>query len=105
MKLMLQNADNFEILSLEDLSRVIPDNLPGKPLNYGQGEGQVEINGTIWGFYVHEKSMYYMAFEEGKLDWHSLNTLVESIVSKIDDSFGVSAQIQVEGPFTDRDDV
>lgn len=105
MKLMLRNASNVEFSCLDDLSKTIPKNYQGKPLNFGQGEGQVEIDGTVWGFYVSDSGDYCMQFEEGYLDWHSLNNLVESIVSAIDISFGVSAKIEVEGPFTNRTDI
>ena len=105
MRLQLICSGDIEFSCLEDLSKVIPDNCSGKPLNYGQCEGQVEINEAVWGFYVDASGMYHMAFEEGRLDWQALNTLVESIVSSIEQSFGVVIELIVVGPFTDRTDV
>ena len=34
-----------------ELSGYIPSNTSWKQINYGQGEGQVEIGGCEWGFY------------------------------------------------------
>lgn len=34
-----------------ELSCYIPDGLSWKQINFGQGEGQVEIGGNEWGFY------------------------------------------------------
>ena len=100
MNILLNNADTLDFRCFEDLSRVIPDNCTGKPVNFGQGEGQVEINETIWGFYANKNGTYCMTLEEGTLDWHSFTILVESIVSKINQSFGVKIQIEAEGPLT-----
>jgi len=102
MPLHLQGSEPVEFSCKEDLLKAVPEGSTGKPLNYGQGEGQVEIDETVWGFYINENDEYLMQFEEGKLDWRSLNNLVELLVARINDSFGVDIKIEVEGPFTNQ---
>ena len=105
MKLILKNSSNIEFQNKEDLNKVIPDKLNGKALNYGQGEGQVEIENTVWGFYVNEDDDYYMAYEEGVVSFKELINIIDAIVIKINKEFKIKTSIMAEGSFTNRADV
>ena len=105
MELYLRGTDKIRFSCDEDLLKVIPDGSKGRALNFGQGEGQVEIDGTQWGFYIDQTGLYHMAFECGNLDWRTLNNLVEGIISAINKSFDVNVHVEVKGPFTNRTDI
>ncbi|MEH6547724.1 MAG: hypothetical protein V7701_14905 [Sneathiella sp.] len=105
MKIKLLNSENVRFNSLQDLSKVIPEELSGKAVNYGQGEGQVEISNTVWGFYIDSDNNYYMQYEEGVEDWSLIQTLVASITEKINKEFGVEMKLVLEGPHTNDPNV
>lgn len=44
--------------SLQDLQKIISRKRKGKALNYGQGEGQVEIDDTVWGIYFRSRERF-----------------------------------------------
>ena len=71
----------------------------------GQGEGQIEIEGTVWGLYVNSENYYYFAFEEGFIDWKRFTSLVESILAKINQEFGGDFSLVVEGALSNEPDV
>lgn len=100
MKLLLKNSEDINFSCKADLAKAIPFGLSGKPLNYGQGEGQVEIEGTVWGFYIMPKNGYYMAFEEGVVDWEKIEKLVHAIADALTREFGKIITVVAEGPFT-----
>jgi hypothetical protein len=102
MKILLFNSNNIAFKTKDDLSRVIPVCMNGKVLNFGQGEGQVEIENTVWGFYVYSNSSYYMAYEEGSIDWGQLKALIDAILSQLKKEFGSSIEFIAEGPFTNK---
>jgi len=99
MKFLL-NQKEISFSSREELAKAIPPEMLGKVLNYGQGEGQVEIESTVWGFYVNSSGIYYMAFEEGVIEWAQLDKVANAIVSILNQRFGVTIKLLVEGPFT-----
>jgi len=105
MKLILKKSSNIEFQNKEDLNKVIPEKLNGKVLNYGQGEGQVEIENTVWGFYVNKDGDYYMAYEEGVVGLKELTNIIGAIVNKINEEFKTKTNIMAEGLFTNRADV
>ncbi|WP_188151487.1 hypothetical protein [Teredinibacter waterburyi] len=100
MKLILNNSEGIEFSCKEDLAKAIPVGIHGKPLNYGQGEGQVEIDDTVWGFYVNSEGSYYMAFEEGVVEWTKIVNLVHAITGALTQQFGKKITVSAEGPFT-----
>ena len=105
MKLQLLNSGDVEFKSEDDLSRVIPDGMIGKTLNFGQGEGQVEIENTVFGFYVNSKNCYFMAYEEGSIDWGQLKTLIDAILIQLKNEFGSSIELIAEGPLTNEPNI
>jgi len=97
MRFTFKNSEKINFGCLEDLAIVIPENMQGKPLNFGQGEGQVEIEATVWGFYVNSNHQYYMVYEKGIEDWDSIQILASSIVNRISTKFNLDANLVVEG--------
>ena len=105
MKIVLFESENIDLTSKGDLALFIPDHLNGKVLNYGQGEGQVEIEGTVWGLYVNTDNNYYFTFEEGFISWERFTSLVDEILAKLNQEFGVNFSLAVEGPISNEPDV
>ncbi len=105
MKLLLENSREISFTSKEDLSKAIPAGMIGKPLNYGQGEGQVEIAGAVWGFYVNSDGSYYMTFEEGLIKWEKFPELVNAIVKALNQHFNKSITVIAEGQFANEPNV
>ena len=46
----------------------IPPGTHWRQINYGQGEGQVEIDGREWGFYWHTASELAVVLHSGEID-------------------------------------
>jgi hypothetical protein len=105
MKLLLETTSSISFNCKADLAKAIPLGKSGQPLNYGQGEGQVEIDGTVWGFYVDGEQSYQMAFEEGVVEWAKIQELVSEIVKALSHNFSTSISIHAVGPFTGATDV
>ncbi len=97
MKLLIENTQNFEILSSNDLGKIIPPALNGKVLNYGQGEAQVVIDDTILGMYYAEKEHYCLQYEEGSADWGSFKELLETTLGQIQSEFGPGLKFTIKG--------
>ena len=99
MKIILQSKNSIEFNKFSDLARVIPQGCTGEPLNFGQGEGQVKIENTVWGFYAHSKERYYMQYEEGSESWLSVQNLVYKIHEQLSREFETEIELIVEGVF------
>jgi hypothetical protein len=97
MKIIIKGSQDIEISSIKDLSMIIPNSFNGKALNYGQGEGQVEIEGIIWGLYYGENNNYFLQYEEGFIDWNKFKDLFEAIIKQIQFEFGSHLKFCVEG--------
>lgn len=105
MKLVLFESEDIDFTSKEDLALFLPDHLEGRVLNYGQGEGQIEIEGTVWGLYVNSDNNYYFTFEEGFINWERFTYLVESILVTVNQEFDGRFSLAVEGPLSNEPDV
>lgn len=105
MKLLLNSSTEINFTCKEDLEKAVPIGTQGKALNFGQGEGQIEIEDAVWGFYVNVNGGYYMAFEEGNLEWEKLNNTVQAIVAALSENFGGAITVLAEGPFTGNSNV
>ncbi len=102
MKIKLLNSDKVDFNCLDELNKVIPEEVSGEPLNYGQGEGQVRIANTVWAVYCESNFDYCMQYEEGNESWSEIQSLVNAIVLKINKEFNVELQLELEGPFTNH---
>jgi hypothetical protein len=98
MKLILFDSEDIELRCVDDLLCFIPEHLTGKVLNYGQGEGQFEIERTVWGVYVNNDNYYYIAYEEGGMDWSNLAILVDSILKSVNEAYTKNMCFVAEGP-------
>ena len=97
MRIKIDDQNQFKISSLADLDRIIPVSRTGKALNYGQGEGQIQIENTIWGFYITDHKYYRIQFEEGCLSWEQFQLFCEEIFVKIRSEFGNEIAFMTEG--------
>ena len=87
----------FEIASVEgslpeqtlgprgrELEHFIPKGVTWRQLNYGQGEGQVEIDGCEWGFYfADELGTVRVALHEGNVDAAAALAFVRGVAEKL----------------------
>lgn len=63
MNIIINDADNMAFTCLDDLANIIPKSCDGKVVNYGQGEGQIEIEDSIWGIYYNGENCYHLQYE------------------------------------------
>lgn len=78
---------NGGLQSLRDLETIIPKNRSGEALNFGQGEGQVAIDGTVWGIYCGKQGNYFIQYEEGSLSPAEFNAFMKDLVDHLIVSF------------------
>ena len=98
MRILIDDKNKIEFDSLTDLAKLIPSSLNGKAINYGQGEGQVEIEGTIWGiYYTDKKYQFCLQYEEGVIEWSSLQHICHLILEQIRLAFGQDIEFYAEG--------
>ena len=84
------------LLSLKDLEKIIPANRKGKALNYGQAEGQVKIDETVWGIYrTKEKNRYMIQYEEGSLSPSEFSEYMKDLIDNLFTNF--TEDLKVEG--------
>lgn len=82
-----------------ELAWWLPDTVKWSQLNYGQGEGQVDIDGCEWGFYFYGDDQLAIILHEGEIDAIRAIELVRSIASHVlkSDSF----KLTLRGSFYD----
>lgn len=97
LKVRLKSADRLDITCLEDLQTLVPAQFGGVALNYGQGEGQVRIADTVWGFYVCENDEYSFVFEEGVLDLDQATKMACAILDQVRARWGVVIRGELKG--------
>ncbi len=97
MNIIIESDQIIEISSLNDLNKIIPHTANGRALNYGQGEGQIKINGTIWGMYCGVRGRYLLQYEEGLEDWSDFKMLLQQILEQIQSEFGPGLKFIIEG--------
>ena len=95
MKIQLLNAHSMSINSLEDLRDLVPECSSGMAINYGQGEGQIRIGDTEWGFYTGNFPCF--VFEEGTLDFDQAIAMASGILAKIRKKWGQDISGRIEG--------
>lgn len=87
----------------DDFSDLIPESYTGKVLNYGQGEGQVQIGETVWGFY-YGKSDPIIQFEEGVLEWESFVKMTAVLKEHLAGVMNCSINLILKGEFSRTED-
>ena len=97
LKAIILNSQKMDIQNIEDLDALLPDGYSGKALNYGQGEGQIEISGSVWGFYVNLDSCYVLQYEEGDILVSSFVEILSALEARIKDVYGDGIQVKIQG--------
>ena len=80
-----------------ELSCFIPDGFEWKQVNYGQGEGQVMINGCEWGFYYGDNDVVSVVLHSGKVPLQETLSFINGVVCKIYGSKADSVSVNVTG--------
>ena len=86
MKIKLHGFEGG-FFSSKDLESVVPKMRSGRVLNYGQGEGQVQIDDTVWGVYVGREGEYYLQYEEGTLSPKEFGEYLSDVVEHLEVNF------------------
>ena len=84
-------------VSRDQLNPFIPTSLPAEQINYGQGEGQIQIEDCVWGIYFDGENAYRVQFEEGVLSPKDFVRQLESIQLAAESYFHVSLKLQICG--------
>ncbi|MDA7527788.1 hypothetical protein N8590_02255 [bacterium] len=89
---------NFDALP-HSLSPFIPTSVSAKQLNYGQGEGQIQVEDCVWGIYVDfdREHAYKIQFEEGTLSLPQFIRHIELIKDAAESFFKVSFKVEIIG--------
>jgi|CXWL01.1.fsa_nt_gi hypothetical protein len=66
-----------------ELECFVPDFCDWRQLNYGQGEGQVEIEGREWGFYYGSGGEISVYLHSGQMDPQAAFAFVRDVANKI----------------------
>ncbi len=83
---------------MKDLRDLVPDGFKGEAVNYGQGEGQIRIENTEWGFYCGpDGAGYSIVLEEGSVDFDRAVAMAAGILTQIRKKWGTDISAQVEG--------
>jgi len=99
MKIRLSPSDSMMIDGYEGLNELIPEGFEGEAINYGQGEGQIRIENSEWGFYVGDRPGmgYSVVFEEGTLDFDQAIAMATGILAQIRKKWGPQISAHIEG--------
>lgn len=81
----------------EELRCLIPDGIVWQQLNYGQGEGQVSINGSEWGFYFPAEDSMLIVFHKGHMEFSTAISFIKSVHKKLSDTYNVDLRIEILG--------
>ena len=76
---------------------MVPEGLTGDALNYGQGEGQLRIGGSVWGFYVRDSGDYSCVLEEGLLSFEEASAIAIGIIGRVRSLWGSQIESEVRG--------
>lgn len=64
------------------LAYLMPTGTAWRPVAYGQGEGEAEMLGAVWGFYFTSPSRLSIVLHEGEVDLSQAIGLVRAIAEK-----------------------
>jgi hypothetical protein len=67
----------------EELACYIPPGIVWRQLGYGQGEGQVEIDGAEWGIYWSREGELSLILHSGRVELEAALTFVRGVASRI----------------------
>ncbi len=66
-----------------ELSCYVPAGVSWKQINYGQSEGQVEIEGREWGFYWQGPGDFAVVLHDGEIDATEAVKFVRAVAEKL----------------------
>lgn len=66
-----------------ELACYIPEGLQWRQLNYGQSEGQVEIDGREWGFYWEGPNEMVVVLHSGEMEADAATNFVRRVAEKV----------------------
>ena len=73
----------YEESQRRELECFIPDGIEWHQINYGQGEGQVEIEGCEWGFYYGEHGEITVVLHVGQADASAALNFVHNVAHRV----------------------
>lgn len=97
MRLIIEGSQSLNIASREDLAMLVPPSFEGAVLNYGQGEGQFQVAGTVWGLYRDSSGNLYLQYEEGQCTWVEFQAIASAVIAQLPDQSGTEIVIKAEG--------
>ena len=97
MRITLKNADHMSIRSLSDLEEFVPQGMTGEALGYGQGEGQLKVGNSVWGFYFTDAGDRSFALEEGVLEIEEASAIAIGIIDRVRSLWGNQIESEVRG--------
>jgi hypothetical protein len=90
LKFAIQKVDrDFATVPLgpsgQELAGFIPAGRTWRQLNYGQGEGQVEVDGCEWGFYYAGPGILMIVLHRGEVEMSKAVEFVSGVAARITD--------------------
>ncbi len=85
-ELLVEDGERIDIVfgpPGKELACFVPDGMEWKQINYGQGEGQININGNEWGIYYSVNGGISIILHDGEVDYSEALALVEKIKNKV----------------------
>ena len=76
---------------------MVPEGMTGDALNYGQGEGQLRIGGSVWGFYATDSGDYSCVLEEGVLSFEAAAAIAIGVIGRVRSLWGSQIESEVRG--------
>ncbi|MDJ0848551.1 MAG: hypothetical protein QNK04_09255 [Myxococcota bacterium] len=82
----------------DELLPFVPASLDAAQDNFGQGDGQIRIEDTLWGVYeVGSSYEMHLRFEEGSLSPERFQAHLEGIRQAAEQYFGFPVRIEIVG--------
>lgn len=81
-----------------ELSVFFPAGSDCRQLNYGQGEGQVLIDGHEWGVYYNDRGNLDVVLHSGDLSIEDAQLVVSRICAQLSKRLGVAVQFSLTSP-------
>jgi hypothetical protein len=77
-----------------ELSCFMPDDSQWEQINYGQGEGQLLVNGCEWGFYYTDDNSISVVLHKGSLSRSEAEAFVDAVKLKIYGADSVNVEVK-----------
>jgi hypothetical protein len=77
-----------------ELSCFMPEDSQWEQINYGQGEGQLLVNGCEWGFYYTDDNSLSVVLHKGPLSRSEAEAFVDAVKLKIYGADSVNVEVK-----------